>query len=175
MSTHMSRAYLIEAPTKFRGQFELRHYGRRRDPRTANERPAMPHAERHFCVVRSQDVRDRGRSQDNLDREPEFVECGHQPEHRRDLDPKFLVATADVPDVRVTADYGARRGVGQQVAHRQLGRQPAVFGLATIVLVLIVFILAGVVEGPPGLPAPHPTGPRLGHQPGPRTKPGQSH
>ena len=52
------------------------------------------------------------------------------------------MATAQVLDERVPADHDARRPVGLQSPHRpQAGFEPAVVGLAAVVL-----ILAGVVE-----------------------------
>ena len=47
---------------------------------------------RHCCVTRSLVVLDRGRRRGHSDYELEFVECGRQPEHRRDLDSEFVVA-----------------------------------------------------------------------------------
>ena len=46
----------------------------------------------HCCVTRSLVVLDRGRRRGHSDYELEFVECGRQPEHRRDLDSEFVVA-----------------------------------------------------------------------------------
>ena len=88
-------------------------------------------------------MRDHGQRRNPLDCEVEFVESCRQAIHRRGFDAQFVVASAQVPDVRVPVDHDARRPVGLPSAHRtQSCLQPAVVGLTPFVLVL-----PGVVEG----------------------------
>jgi len=94
---------------------------------------------RRRCATRSGGVRSRSPGRDHSDRWPEFVECGRQTEHRRDLNTELVVAAPQVPDERRPSDHDARRTVGLQPSHRpRPGLQPAVIALAPIVLVLAV-------------------------------------